>query len=200
MRLPGGVSVWKTVAPGRNRAQEFDGAAANRAAVTLRATIVLALATLAVLSAAPVDAAPPAADPGGCFPLPGRYYIVAGRSDSKHHPPLTQDIWAPEGTPVLAPLSGVVVGRGYEPRGAGLYVRVHARSGEYALLHLRPRSIIVTRGRPVRAGDFVAQVGHTGSAGAPALGIGLWTEVGGASSARPVDPLPALIRWRKRQC
>jgi murein DD-endopeptidase MepM/ murein hydrolase activator NlpD len=200
MRLPGGVWVWKTVAPGRNRAQEFDCPGANRAAVTLRATIVLALATLALLPAAPVDAAPPAADRGGCFPLPGRYHIVAARSDSKHHPPFTQDIRAPEGTPVLAPLGGVVVGRGYEPRGPGVYVRVHTQSGEYALLHLRPQSVIVTLGRAVRAGDFVAQVGHTGLAGAPALGVGLWTDAGGASSARPIDPLPALIRWRKRQC
>lgn len=107
-----------------------------------------------------------------------------------------QDVTAALGTPLVAPRGGPIVRRGDQPRGAGLYLVVHGDDGrDYVLMHLQARSIRVTEGQRVRAGQIVAAVGRTGDSSGPHLHFEIWLGGWRAPGGRPVDPLADLLAW-----
>lgn len=75
-----------------------------------------------------------------------------------HH---AQDLFAPRGWPVVAPISGRVVDVGTNERG-GHYVRIRGAGVVVYLAHLDAPSVL-ERGARVSAGDLVGRVGNTGT-------------------------------------
>jgi murein DD-endopeptidase MepM/ murein hydrolase activator NlpD len=107
-----------------------------------------------------------------------------------------QDILAPEGTPIVAPLAGTVSWSANQPAGAGIYVVIRGSDGrDYVFMHIRPKTLLVEPSDTVSAGQQIAEVGHTGDAQGPHLHfeiwVGGWYEKGGV----PIDPLPDLQHW-----
>lgn len=139
--------------------------------------------------------------PAGRFPVQGPYgfggedaRFGAGRAGHTHQ---GQDIVAPEGTPLIAPLDSVVQWRAFQARGAGHYVVLRgADARDYVYMHLRAGSVTVEKGTPVAAGQAFAQVGSTGSASGPHLHFEIWPDGWYATKAsQPIDPLPQLMAW-----
>jgi len=130
----------------------------------------------------------------GAFTWPsaqGRF--GAGRGDHRHQ---GVDLFAAEGTPVVAPRRGVVTTVANQPGGAGRYVvvRVAAERRDYAFMHLQAGSTRVTAGQRVRTGGRLGSVGQTGRASGPHLHFEIWSgrwQMGGS----PIDPLPLLREW-----
>jgi murein DD-endopeptidase MepM/ murein hydrolase activator NlpD len=153
---------------------------------------------------APAKAKPPAPSTTGVagrFPVTGSDWSMDGadlrfgapRSGHTHQ---GQDILAPEGTPIVAPLAGTVTWSANQPAGAGIYVVIRGSDGrDYVFMHIRPKTLLVAPDDTVAVGEQIAQVGHTGDAEGPHLHfeiwVGGWYEKGGA----PIDPLPDLQRW-----
>lgn len=116
---------------------------------------------------------------------PGTAFVVAqGYNGRFSHNDLQSqyaiDFAVPEGTPVIAARSGVVMEVENEFRGHGVdmekfgdranYVRILHADGSMALYaHLSPESSIVRPGEKVRAGEFLAKSGTTGFATGPHL-------------------------------
>ena len=74
-----------------------------------------------------------------------------------------QDVFAPRGTPVFAPVSGRVVEAGESARG-GLHVRINTRDGlSVYLAHLDTLGPVEVGDR-IEAGTWVGTVGNTGNA------------------------------------
>jgi murein DD-endopeptidase MepM/ murein hydrolase activator NlpD len=151
-----------------------------------------------------VAVAPPAPVPvstGGIFPVKGAYdfggadaRFGAWRAGHKHQ---GQDISAVEGTPVVAPKSGVIHWRAYQADGAGYYLVLDVADEDfmYVFMHLRQGSLLVSKGDTVTAGQQIAQVGNTGRSFGAHLHFELWQGVwyGGGD---PIDPLPTLKSWQ----
>ena len=79
------------------------------------------------------------------------------------------DFGAPEGTPVLAAEDGVVESIGRQGH-YGLYLRIrHGATVETAYAHLASFAPGLKAGSPVRRGEVIATVGHTGWATGPHL-------------------------------
>lgn len=144
---------------------------------------------------------PGVAGVAGSFPVTGSGWSMDGadlrfgapRSGHTHQ---GQDILAPEGTPIVAPLAGTVTWSANQPAGAGIYVVIRGSDGrDYVFMHIRPKTLLVQPQDSVAAGQQIAQVGHTGDAQGPHLHfeiwVGGWYEKGGA----PIDPLPDLQHW-----
>jgi murein DD-endopeptidase MepM/ murein hydrolase activator NlpD len=90
------------------------------------------------------------------------------------------DLFAPEGTPVVALANGVITDVGYNSLG-GNVVTLHTDSGLYVYMaHLRDRAAVAV-GQRVKAGEFLGYVGNTGNAagGPPHLHIGIASSPGG---------------------
>jgi murein DD-endopeptidase MepM/ murein hydrolase activator NlpD len=90
------------------------------------------------------------------------------------------DLFAPEGTPVVALANGVITDVGYNALG-GNVVTLHTDSGLYVYMaHLRDRAAVAV-GQRVKAGEFLGYVGSTGNAqgGPPHLHIGIASSPGG---------------------
>ena len=107
-----------------------------------------------------------------------------------------QDLLAAEGTPLVAPLRGVITYTGYQAGGAGIYVVMHASGTRYdfAFMHLESGSLRVHAGQSVKPGTRLGSVGQTGDATGPHLHFEVWVgpwQAGG----HPIDPLPLLRRW-----
>ncbi|UTW05772.1 peptidoglycan DD-metalloendopeptidase family protein [Pseudomonas benzenivorans] len=112
------------------------------------------------------------------------------------------DIAMPEGTPIVAARSGVVVktenqqsGRGNNP--SGNYVRILHDDGTMGVyLHLMKGSVRVQEGLRVKAGQQIARSGNTGNSTGPHLhfvvqrNVGLALESIPFSFTQPVDSLP----------
>jgi murein DD-endopeptidase MepM/ murein hydrolase activator NlpD len=97
-----------------------------------------------------------------------------------------QDFARPEGAPVTAVSTGVVVSTGWAG-GYGNLVRVrHANGVESWYAHLS--TIDVDAGDDVRAGDRLGEVGSTGNSTGPHLHLEIRIE------DQPVDPMPWLAR------
>lgn len=90
--------------------------------------------------------------------LLGDWHAASRSGGTAHH---AQDIFAPPGTPVKAPISGRVEFAGQTPNG-GNNVRIRKGNVTVQLSHFRdaPR---VHAGDTVRAGDVVGVVGNTGA-------------------------------------
>ena len=116
----------------------------------------------------------------GAFPIEGRYQIgynndLKGvnwedwgdftprkhQSDYKKGPHDGNDIFAPRGTPVVAPVSGTVVEAGYG-KIAGNYVIIQCGDAYFFLGHLDSKT--VEPGMEISAGTPIGTVGNTGSA------------------------------------
>lgn len=113
-----------------------------------------------------------------------------------------QDIAMPEGTPIVAARSGMVVkvenqqsGRGNNP--SGNFVRVLHDDGTMGVyLHLQRGSVVVREGQHVAHGALLARSGNTGNSTGPHLhfvvqrNTGLALESIPFDFSRPVDSLP----------
>lgn len=112
----------------------------------------------------------PAAAPGGLvIPVAGvraselRDTYGAARSGGRTHEGI--DIPAPEGTPVLAAATGILVGRdSSELGGLALYIRDLDERTVYFYGHLERFAAGLKEGDLVRQGTVIAHVGHTGNA------------------------------------
>ncbi|MCX7011984.1 MAG: LysM peptidoglycan-binding domain-containing M23 family metallopeptidase [Candidatus Sumerlaeota bacterium] len=78
------------------------------------------------------------------------------------------DLLAPEGTPVRASRSGMVIASGSPLRGYGNMILVDHEDG-YISVYAHNKENLVQKGQFVRRGDTIAKVGSTGSAEAPKL-------------------------------
>jgi murein DD-endopeptidase MepM/ murein hydrolase activator NlpD len=110
-----------------------------------------------------------------------------------------QDVLASEGTPVVAPLSGVISSTSYQAGGAGYYVVEHTTVGlDFMFAHCEKESFAVAAMQSVRAGQQLCNVGQTGDATGPHLHFEAW--VGGWQTAggHAIDPLPYLQAWEGR--
>jgi murein DD-endopeptidase MepM/ murein hydrolase activator NlpD len=144
---------------------------------------------------------PPATSAAGVFPVQGEYTFGgpearfgAQRAGHIHQ---GQDIPAPEGTPLVAPIAGTVTWVKFQAGGAGYYVVLRGIDGrDYVFMHIRAGSITVTKGAVLAAGQPFAQVGSTGGSTGPHLHFEIWPDGWYSSSAsRPSDPLPELMAW-----
>ena len=107
-----------------------------------------------------------------------------------------QDVLTSEGTPVVAPLAGVVITVGYQAGGAGYYAAEHTGTGfDFFFAHCMTGSLAVATGQAVTAGQALCRAGQTGSATAPHLHFEMWVAGWRTSSGYPIDPLPYLLAW-----
>jgi murein DD-endopeptidase MepM/ murein hydrolase activator NlpD len=104
-----------------------------------------------------------------------------------------QDIFAPEGTPLVAVRDGTVLESGGGDE-RGNYVAIYSPAVRQTYVYLHMQDVAAVRpGRHVRAGQAVGKLGCTGSC----FGAHLHFEVrrGRGVRAEPQDPLPLLRRW-----
>lgn len=81
------------------------------------------------------------------------------------------DYAAPEGTPILAAVAGVVDLRPFDPAGYGLHLKVV--NGQVETLYAHCSAILVANGETVALGAVIARVGSTGNSTGPHLHFGL---------------------------
>lgn len=143
------------------------------------------------------------------YPLPwrgGPFRLTQGANGKySHFTPkgrYAMDIAMPEGTPIVAARSGVVVktenrqtGRGNNP--SGNYVRILHDDGTMGVyLHLMKGSVQVREGARVEAGSMIARSGNTGNSTGPHLHFVVQRNVGLALESipfnfnQPVNSLP----------
>lgn len=123
----------------------------------------------------------------------------ASRSGGRTHEGI--DILAPEGTPVLAAATGVIVGRDSSAMGGlALYQRDLDQRTIYFYGHLQRYRAGVKEGDLVRQGDVLAYVGQTGNVppGMPHLHFSVHTVTDPnrwwrGRSVRPCDLLPCGV-------
>jgi murein DD-endopeptidase MepM/ murein hydrolase activator NlpD len=135
------------------------------------------------------------------FPVQGEYgfggeeaRFGAGRDGHLHQ---GQDITAPEGTPLVAPVAATVTWVAFQEHGAGRYVVMRAADGsDLVFMHLMEGSVTVAKGAVLAARQQFAQVGSTGASSGPHLHFEIWPD-GWYSSrdSQPIDPLPQLQAW-----
>jgi hypothetical protein len=169
-------------------------------------------ATLTVTAPAPTAAPPPAevepgvptpaqtAAAGAVFPVAGTHTFGgpenrfgAPRGNHTHQ---GQDVMTAEGTPVLAPLAGVVESTSFQESGAGYYVVEHTGVGfDFMFAHCEAGSFAVSARQGVSAGQQLCLAGQTGDATAPHLHFEMWVGGWQAPGGHPIDPLPYLEAW-----
>ena len=185
----------------------------GRGAVLVRAAGATGKAPLTVKAAPKAERrpAPPAPKPApapatpsapgtGVFPVAGSYTIAgAGGSfgdDRGSHRHQGQDISAPSGTPIVAPVAGVVAFTDYQEAGAGEYIVLNADDGRSMFFaHCERRSTAVAPGARVSAGGPLCRVGNTGRSSGPHLHFEIWEGGWRDRGGHPVDPLPQLRAW-----
>jgi murein DD-endopeptidase MepM/ murein hydrolase activator NlpD len=156
--------------------------------------------TLDVKGSAAPPTAPPSSPPSssGVFPVAGPFTygegIGADRGDHRHE---GQDLAAPAGTPVVAPLGGTVASVAYQADGAGYYVVLNATDGRsFFFAHCQKGSIGVSTGQVVTTGAGLCRVGSTGASSGPHLHFEIWVDGWRVSKkSAPIDPLPQLRAW-----
>ena len=110
-----------------------------------------------------------------------------GYEDARDWTHVGVDVYAYEGTPIVAPASGLVTASGYGDS-AGWNVRIEDNTGRvHVLMHLEIRAT-VTIGQRVRSGQAIGSVGRTGNAsgGGPHIHYEI------RDGDRTVDPMPWL--------
>jgi peptidase M23-like protein len=137
---------------------------------------------------------------GAVFPVAGAHSF--GGPDNRFGAPRRghthqgQDILSEEGTPILAPFSGLILVASYQAGGAGYYAVEHTGVGfDFMFAHCVAGSLSVAPEQAVAAGQTLCKAGQTGDATAPHLHFEIW--VGGWQTAAgyPIDPLPYLQAW-----
>jgi murein DD-endopeptidase MepM/ murein hydrolase activator NlpD len=116
------------------------------------------------------------------WPAEGVLISGYGERDRDHHDGI--DLAAPEGTPVRAAESGVVLFSG-EQRGYGNIVLL-AHENDLVTVYAHNAENLVARGDRVPRGAEIARIGHTGNATGPHLHFEVRV------AARPRDPLGFL--------
>ena len=152
---------------------------------------------------APVKRAPAAAG-SHQFPVSGPFSF--GGADGRFGTPRSghthqgQDLSAAEGTPVVAPIAGVVQTVQYQASGAGHYVVLDSdtEDRDYVFMHLRSGSIPVRVGQRVAGGSKIGEVGNTGRSFGAHLHFEIWNGAGWYSGGKPIDPYPLLRLWAPR--
>jgi murein DD-endopeptidase MepM/ murein hydrolase activator NlpD len=144
--------------------------------------------------------APTVAASTGVFPVQGPYTFGGKQSvfgaPRRGHAHQGHDIFAAEGTPVVAPRAGSVSWRAYQAKGAGHYLVIRGDDGrDYVFMHLQDGSLLVEKGQAVAAGQPIAAVGETGRAEGPHLHFEIWPDGWWADGSNPIDPLPDLLAW-----
>ena len=145
--------------------------------------------------------APLSPTPAGVFPIAGAYSF--GGADARFgaaragHIHQGQDVTAAEGTPLVAPVAGVVYWVAFQKGGAGYYVVERAADGrDYVFMHLQQGSITVAKGAALAPGQAFAKVGATGAADGPHLHFEIWPDGWYSTrTSKPIDPLPQLLAW-----
>jgi len=137
---------------------------------------------------------------GAVFPVAGAhdYGGAEGRFGAPRsgHYHAGQDVLTAEGTPVVAPLTGVITTTAYQAAGAGYYVVEHTGVGlDFMFAHCEEKSLAVAAGAAVRPGQALCQAGQTGDAQAPHLHFEVWVGGWQAATGHPIDPLPYLQAW-----
>lgn len=150
-------------------------------------TIAAAAADRATEAAAALaEAATPPPPPPVYCPVPGSQFVNSwgfARSGGRSHKGV--DMMAPYGTPVLAPVDGVVRASNSSLGGIGFYLD-DADGNEYFGSHLATLDVT----GPVVAGQQIGTVGSTGNAGSPHLHFEV--KPAGMSS---VNPFPFAFNW-----
>jgi hypothetical protein len=107
-----------------------------------------------------------------------------------------QDILTSEGTPVLAPMAGVIEQTSYQAGAAGYYVVEHTSgSFDFFFAHCMAASFAVSAHQGVSAGQQLCRAGQTGDATTPHLHFEMWVGGWWAPGGHPIDPLPYLEAW-----
>lgn len=134
------------------------------------------------------------------YPLPwrgGPFRLTQGANGKYSHYTTkgryAVDIAMPEGTPIVAARSGVVVktenqqsGRGNNP--SGNYVRILHEDGTMGVyLHLMKGSVVAREGSHVSVGSLLARSGNTGNSTGPHLHFVVQRNVGLALESIPFD-------------
>jgi murein DD-endopeptidase MepM/ murein hydrolase activator NlpD len=162
------------------------------------ALVVLLLALPAAASARPEEFVRPAEPAATTFPVvgAGTFGEGAGRFGASRsgHSHEGQDVFAPEGTPLVAVRDGVVLETG-DDGGRGNFVSFYspAANETYVYMHMAEPSR-VHPGQQVNAGQRVGSVGCTGSCWGDHLHFE--ERPGRGTYGRPVDPLPLLLRLK----
>ena len=112
-------------------------------------------------------------------------------SNSRMHPVLKirrahhgVDYAADHGTPVYSIGEGVVIEKGWDPRGGGNYLKIkHNSTYTTAYLHLSGFAKGIRSGVRVRQGELIGYVGSTGLSTGPHLDFRFYR------NGRPIDPL-----------
>jgi murein DD-endopeptidase MepM/ murein hydrolase activator NlpD len=146
-------------------------------------------------------APPPFVASAGVFPIQGPYSL--GGDDARFgaqrdgHIHQGQDLTAAEGTPLVAPVAGLVDWVDLQRRGAGHYVVLRGVDGvDYVFMHLKAGSVTAVKGAPLATGQAFAQVGSTGASSGPHLHFEIWPDGWYSSKeSTPIDPLPQLQAW-----
>lgn len=163
-----------------------------------------AASTTASPTPAPAGVPSPAqtASAGAVFPVQGPHnfggpenLFGAPRDGYLHQ---GQDILTAEGTPVVAPLAGMILTTSYQASGAGYYAVEQTDVGfDFMFAHCEPESLLVSTGQAVAAGQGLCKAGQTGDATAPHLDFELWVGGWQAAGGEPIDPLPYLQAWEQ---
>jgi hypothetical protein len=137
---------------------------------------------------------------GAVFPVAGSHSFGgpenrfgASRTGHTHQ---GQDVLTSEGTPIVAPLAGVILAASDQAGGAGYYLVEHTGTGfDFFFAHCMVGSLTVAAEAPVSAGQELCRAGQTGDATAPHLHIEMWVGGWRGSAGYPIDPLPYLQAW-----
>jgi murein DD-endopeptidase MepM/ murein hydrolase activator NlpD len=124
----------------------------------------------------------------------------APRSDVSggwHH---GEDIFAPEGTPILAVADGTVFSVGWNDLGGWKLWLRDAQGNEFYYAHLSAFSPLAVDGGRVRAGEVLGFVGNTGATGAMHLHFEIHpVELLSFGYDGAIAPYPFLIAWRRAE-
>ncbi|NIZ69338.1 M23 family metallopeptidase [Entomospira culicis] len=92
---------------------------------------------------------------------------------SEFHPAL--DFAAPKGTPIMSAGDGVVIHRGWDPKGYGNYVKVQHNNGLMTLYaHMSSFAASAPVGARVKQGQTIGYVGSTGMSTGPHVHYEVW--------------------------
>lgn len=124
----------------------------------------------------------------------------APRSDVSggwHH---GEDIFAPEGTPVLAVADGVVFSVGWNRLGGWRLWLRDEQLNEFYYAHLSAYSPLAVDGQRVKAGDVLGFVGNTGATSAMHLHFEIHPrELLAFGYDGAIAPYPFLVAWRRAE-